>query len=148
MDRRTFIGSAMAAAVVSRLGWAAADHKINKIGVQLYTVRDLLQKDFEGTLAQVAKIGYKEVEFARYFEHVNELNPPPKKTREILDANGLSAPATHVPYSTLAPENWSKVIEASKVLGIKYIVNPSIDRELAKSAEPESRNPTWISQPR
>ncbi len=135
MDRRTFIGSAMAAAVVSRLGWAAADHKINKIGVQLYTVRDLLQKDFEGTLAQVAKIGYKEVEFARYFEHVNELNPPPKKTREILDANGLSAPATHVPYSTLAPENWSKVIEASKVLGIKYIVNPSIDRELAKSAD-------------
>ena len=56
MDRRTFVGSTVAAAVVSRLGWAAAEHKINKIGVQLYTVRDLLQKDFEGTLAKVAAL--------------------------------------------------------------------------------------------
>src|SRR5437667_3345228 len=135
MDRRTFVGSTVAAAVVSRLGWAAAEHKINKIGVQLYTVRDLLQKDFEGTLAQVAKIGYKEVEFARYFEHVNELNPAPKKTREILDADGLSAPSTHVPYSALAPENWSKVIDAGKILGLKYIVNPSIDREVLKQPD-------------
>ncbi len=135
MNRRTFVGSTVAAAVVSRLGWAAAEHKIDKIGVQLYTVRDLLQKDFEGTLAQVAKIGYKEVEFARYFEHVNELNPPPKKTREILDADGLSAPATHVPYSALAPENWSKVIDAGKILGLKYIVNPSIDREVLKQPD-------------
>ena len=135
MDRRTFVGSTVAAAVVSRLGWAAAEHKINKIGVQLYTVRDLLQKDFEGTLAQVAKIGYKEVEFARYFEHVNELNPAPKKTRQILDADGLSAPSTHVPYSALAPENWSKVIDAGKILGLKYIVNPSIDREVLKQPD-------------
>jgi len=135
MDRRTFIESVTAAAVLSRLGWAASNHRIEKIGLELYTVRDALAKDFEGTLAQVAKIGYKEVEFAGYFAHIPEFNPSPKRTREILDADGLTAPATHVPYSALSPENWPKVIEASKILGHEYIVNPSIDRELVKQPD-------------
>jgi sugar phosphate isomerase/epimerase len=135
MDRRTFIGSVTAAALMSRLGWAASEHRIEKIGLELYTVRDLLAKDFEGTLAQVAKIGYKEVEFAGYFAHLPEFNPLPKRAREILDADGLSAPATHVPYSALVPENWARVIEASKILGHDYIVNPSIDRELLKQPD-------------
>jgi sugar phosphate isomerase/epimerase len=135
MDRRTFIGSVTAAALTSRLGWAASEHRIEKIGLELYTVRDLLAKDFEGTLAQVAKIGYKEVEFAGYFAHLPEFNPLPKRAREILDADGLSAPATHVPYSALVPENWARVIEASKILGHDYIVNPSIDRELLKQPD-------------
>ncbi len=135
MDRRTFIRSATAAAVISKLTWAAAEHRIQKIGLELYTVRDALQKDFEGTLARVAKIGYKEVEFAQYFAHIPEFNPSPKRTREILEADGLAAPSTHVPYSALAPENWPKVIEASKTLGHDYIVNPSIDREVLKQAD-------------
>ena len=39
------------------------------VGVQLYTVRDQLQADFEGTLEQVAEIGYREFEFAGYYDH-------------------------------------------------------------------------------
>lgn len=135
MDRRTFIGSVTAAALMSRLGWAASEHRIEKIGLELYTVRDALGKDFEGTLAKVAKIGYTEVEFAGYFAHIPEFNPSPKRTREIIDADGLSASSTHVPYSALSPENWPKVIEASKVLGHDYIVNPSIDREVLKQPD-------------
>jgi sugar phosphate isomerase/epimerase len=135
MDRRTFIGSVTAAALMSRLGRAVSGHRIEKIGIELYTVRDALGKDFEGTLAKVAKIGYKEVEFAGYFGPLPELNPLPKRTREILDADGLSAPSTHVPYSTLSPENWPRVIEASKVLGHDFIVNPSVDREVLKQPD-------------
>ncbi len=135
MDRRTFIGTATAAALMIRFGWAAGEHKIEKIGLELYTVRDAMQKDFEGTLARVAKVGYKEVEFARYFADVSNLNPPPKRAREILEANGLSAPATHVAYATLSPDVWPKVIEASKILGLRYIVNPSIDREVLKQPD-------------
>ena len=135
MDRRSFIGSAAALAITSRFGWAASQHRIGKIGVQLYTVRDDLQKDFEGTLAKVAKIGYKEVEFAKYFADVSKLDPPPKRVREILDADGLAAPATHVPYSALAPENWPRVLEAAKVLGMGYVVNPSVDREVLKQSD-------------
>jgi sugar phosphate isomerase/epimerase len=135
MNRRTFIGSVTAVAVMSRVGWAASERRIEKIGLELYTVRDALAKDFEGTLAQVAKIGYQEVELAGYFAHIPEFTPAPKRTREILDGDGLSAPASHVPYSALAPENWSKVLEASKILGHDYIVNPSIDREVLKQPD-------------
>lgn len=130
MDRRTFVESIGAAALMTRFSWASGEHRIEKIGVELYTVRDALQKDFEGTLARVAKIGYKEVEFAGYFAHLPAFDPMPKRTRELLEANGLSAPSTHVPYQVLAPETWPRVIEASKVLGHEYIVNPSIDREV------------------
>jgi sugar phosphate isomerase/epimerase len=135
MDRRTFLGNATAAAVMSQFSWAASDHRIERIGLELYTVRDLLKKDFEGTLAKVAKIGYKEVEFAGYLNDLPNLNPPLKRAREIVDGNGLSAPAAHVAYKMLAPENWPKVIDASKILGHEYIVNPSIDRELTKTSD-------------
>ena len=71
MNRRRFLGTAAAVTAATlftnRFGWAAGDHKINKVGVQLYTVRDLMKDDFEGTIAKVAQIGYKEVEFAGYF---------------------------------------------------------------------------------
>jgi sugar phosphate isomerase/epimerase len=135
MNRRTFIGSMSAAALANRFSWAAAAHRIEKIGVQLYTVRDLLKKDFEGTLARVAKVGYKEVEFAQYFEDPASLNPSPKRTRELLDSDGLAAPSTHVPYKALSPENWPRVLDAAKVIGLKYIVNPSIDREVLQHPE-------------
>ena len=65
MDRRTFLGTMAAAMLASRAGAAAS---IQNIGMQLYTVRTDLEKDFAGTLAKVAAIGYKEVEFAGYFE--------------------------------------------------------------------------------
>jgi sugar phosphate isomerase/epimerase len=135
MDRRTFIASTTTAVLASRFSWAAAERRIQKIGLELYTVRDALNKDFEGTIARVAKVGYKEVELAQFFAHLPDFNPTPKRTREILDANGLAAPASHIPYSALSAENLPKVIEASKVIGHSYIVNPSIDR--AVLAQPD-----------
>ena len=135
MDRRTFIGAVGAAGIMSRLSWAAAEHRIEKIGLELYTVRDALKNDFEGTLTRVAKIGYKEVELAGYFADLENFNPPPKKTRDILNSLGLDAPATHIPYSAVMPENLPRVIEASEILGHKYIVNPGIDEALRKTAD-------------
>src|ERR1700739_3289826 len=67
MNRRTFIGTSIAAAIAaSRPAWSAETHHIERVGLQLYTVRDLMKQDFEGTLAKVAQIGYKEVESAGY----------------------------------------------------------------------------------
>ena len=87
MNRRTFLETATTAAaatlLTSRLGWAAAEHKIEKIGVQLYTVRDQMKADFDGTIAKVAQIGYKEVEFAGYFGRT------PQQVRAVCDKNGL-----------------------------------------------------------
>lgn len=131
MNRRTFLkttGTVSAATLLtSRLGWAA-EHKINKVGVQLYTVRDLMQKDFEGTVAQVAQIGYKEVEFAGYFGRSG------KQVREIIDKNGLKAPSTHVQYDELDAK-FPSVIETSKEIGLDYIICPWIPEELRKSPD-------------
>ena len=60
LNRRTFLKTAGTAATVSLLPsqflWAASQHKVSPIGVQLYTVRDLMKNDFEGTIAQVGTI--------------------------------------------------------------------------------------------
>ena len=120
---------------MSRGSWAATGHRIDRIGLELYTVRYALAQDFEGTLARVAKIGYKEVEFAGYFADLSHLNPAPKRTRQILEGDGLVAPSSHVAYTAFSPENWPRVLEAAKILGHTYIVNPSIDRQLAKTAD-------------
>lgn len=136
MDRRTFIASTATAAIASRFSWAAVvEHRIQKIGLELYTVRDALDKDFEGTIARVAKMGYKEVELAQFFAHLPTFNPSAKRTREILDADGLVSPSSHIPYSAISKENLPKVIEASKILGHSYIVNPSIDRAVLKQPD-------------
>src|SRR5271169_2346341 len=69
MDRRSFLGTlsgAAATAMMNRhLAWASEPHKISTIGIQLYTVRDALKLDYDGTLAQLAQIGYREVESGR-----------------------------------------------------------------------------------
>ena len=132
MNRRTFLkttGTISAATLLtSRFGWAAGEHKIDKVGVQLYTVRDLMKNDFEGTIANVAKVGYKEVEFAGYFGHTG------KQVREILEKNGLKAPSTHVQYDEL-DDKFPSVIETSKEIGLEYIVCPWIPEELRKSPD-------------
>jgi sugar phosphate isomerase/epimerase len=135
MNRRTFIGTAAAATLATRFAWSASEHRIEKIGLELYTVRDLLKKDFEGIIAKVAKIGYKEVELAGYLNDLPNVNPPVKRAKELLDSNGLSAPSSHISYNMLSVEKWPKVIEASETLGHKYIVNPSIDRALVKTSD-------------
>jgi sugar phosphate isomerase/epimerase len=138
MDRRTFLGTMTAAAVLSqRLAWAAA-HKISKIGVQLYTVRDAMEKDFDGTLAKVAAIGYKEVELAGFEmdgEKVSYFGRSPKEVRAGADRNGLAVPASHVNYTSLSPENFPHIIEASHVIGQSYIVNPWIDETVRQKAD-------------
>jgi sugar phosphate isomerase/epimerase len=132
MNRRRFLETAatISAATLfsSRFGWAAGEHKINKVGVQLYTVRDLMKEDFDGTIAKVAQVGYKEVEFAGYFGHTAE------QVKDILQKNGLTAPSTHVQYDEL-DEKFPSVIEFSKTVGMDYIICPWIPEELRKSPD-------------
>jgi len=130
LDRRTFIGSLTAATILApRLTWGAESHKIDKIGLQLYTLRDNMKTDFEGTIAKVASTGYTEVEFAGYFDHT------PQQVRAILDKDGLTAPSVHVDYKSLAVDKFPKVIEDSKIIGHQYIVMPWIDDEVRKDPD-------------
>ena len=130
MNRRAFIESTVATGILTSLPMQtfAATHQISKVGVQLYTVRGALKQDFAGTLARVAGIGYKEVEFAGYFNH------SPADVRAILDKNGLSAPSCHVSYD-IVQNRWPEAIDAAHTIGQTYIICPSIDAKNRKSAE-------------
>jgi sugar phosphate isomerase/epimerase len=132
MNRRKFIETAStvtaATLLTSRLGWAAGEHKMEKIGLQLYTVRDLMKADFDGTIAKVAQIGYKEVEFAGYFGRSGQ------QVRATVDTNGLSAISTHVQYDEL-DEKFPSVVETAKTIGMKYVVCPWIPEDLRKNPD-------------
>jgi len=138
LDRRTFLETTatMAAAsfLTSRLGWAAGEHKINKVGVQLYNVRN--QADFDNATAKVAQIGYKEVELAGYFGRGRARDwfvlPPVQLVRAALDKNGLSALSTHMHYDEI-DEKFPSIVEDSKIIGLKYIVCPWSPEEARKS---------------
>lgn len=123
IDRRMFIGT-MAAACAAGVRLDAK--KIERLGMQLYTVRSAMEKDVDGTLAKVAALGYKEVEFAGYFKRT------PGQIRDALKQNGLTAPAAHVDYPSLAPDKLPAVIEAAKTIGHRYLVNPWIDEATRK----------------
>jgi len=97
--------------------------------VQLYTVRDQLKQDFDGTLAKVAAIGYKEVEFAGYFDH------SPKEVRAALERHGLTSPSCHVQYDVLGVDKWPEQIESAKTIGQSYIVCPWISEEMRKQPD-------------
>lgn len=124
MHRRDFLGALAATTVLgARQSWAEADRKIEKIGLQLYTVRELLKTDFEATIAKIAEVGYRELEFAGYFGR------SPRDVRAVVDGNGLAAPSTHVEYETLGAP-WPATLETASVIGHRFVVCPSIPDEL------------------
>jgi sugar phosphate isomerase/epimerase len=126
MDRRTFVTAMGAMAGMSRSPFLAADPLLKRVGLQLYTVRDLLKADMERTLARVAEIGYKEVEFAGYFDH------DPKEIRAMLARHGLSAPAAHVDPKILVGD-WAKIFADAKTIGHEYVIVPSTEPELRRT---------------
>jgi len=107
--------------------WAAATHHIDLVGLQLYTVRKLMEQDFDGTIAGVAQIGYKEVEFAGYYKK------SPQEVRAALDKNGLTSPSAHHPIEALE-KNLSAITDGAQVIGQKFIVCPYLDAK-SRTAE-------------
>ncbi len=123
MNRREFLGAASAAVLLSRLpAFAADEHKLGTIGLQLYTVRDQMKKDFDGTIAKVAATGYQEAEFAGYFGRT------PQQVKAVLERNHMTAPSAHIPIEDLRAK-LPQVIEAAHVIGHQYIVNPWVNVE-------------------
>ena len=67
------------------------------IALQMYTVRDEAARDFAGTLAQVARIGYAGVELGGY------PGRDPSEVRRLLDENGLIAVTRDTAHFAAAP---------------------------------------------
>ena len=135
-DRREFIGlvtAATAAAAIPRrlMAWAPADH-LDRIGVQLYTVRKALAQDFDGTLARLAQIGFSEVEFAGYH------GKTPAQVRDALERNHLDAPASHVALEELETR-WESAAAAAKEVGHQWLVVAWIDAARRKTLDDYKR---------
>ena len=92
------------------------------VALQLYSVRDFVQKDFAETLKQLASFGYDGVEFAGLYGH------DPQEVRDLCVRYGLTPISAHVPYKDLMADAQG-TMEQYKMIGCKYIVVPHIGSE-------------------
>ncbi|GGD13409.1 sugar phosphate isomerase/epimerase family protein [Aquisalinus flavus] len=119
LSRRNFIvgGSLATTAVLAGCGQPQAVTSAAQPvpGIQLYTVREPMARNMAGTLARIAEIGYKEVEFAGYFDK------SPAEVRAILSDTGLAAPSTHVGHDVIR-DNPGPAIEAGAEVGHDWLV--------------------------
>ncbi len=110
------------AGLLATPGLALESRRLQRIGLQLYTVRDLMAKDVAETLAAIAQAGYVEVETA------GTGNLSPAQFAAALKDNNLSAPAAHVPFNLMA-QSPDAVLEVAETIGHHFIVLPWIAPE-------------------
>lgn len=126
MDRRAFLASVGSAVAGAQLGCASGiraggKRRLRSVGVQLYSLRDDARLDLERTLANIAAIGYKDVEL---LGSMDNFGMPPARLREVLDRNGLRAPSTHVSGNAL--DDLDRQLDIAQTLGHRYIVVASL----------------------
>lgn len=90
------------------------------IGIQLYSVRDGMEKDFEGTLRRLSELGYTSVEFAGFFGHTAE------QVNEILNKYNLKVSGTHSSFDDLV-NNYEETVAFNKAIGNKNYIIPCYD---------------------
>src|SRR5256712_10091834 len=145
-DRRAFLQSLGAAALAAGLDRAGVGRlprpaaTLDHIGLQLYTVRSALERDFERTLDRVAAIGYREVEFAGYF------GKTPHDVWAALEKRGLAAPSAHVPFEALKG-NWRGALEDARLIGHRYVVVPWLPPAERRSLDGYKRGPALSNRP-
>ena len=132
MNRRTFVevlGATTAGVLFSaRKGIAA--RRLKHVGLELYSVRHAMRADPEGTLAAVRAAGYDEVELLWSMDNFGRTVPQVKAS---LKKEGLRAPSAHISPAILT-ENWEKHLDDAKVLGMTYLIVPSLP-ESAKTLD-------------
>ena len=97
----------------------AERRRIDRIGLQLYTVRSALAKDLEGTIAAVAAAGITELEFAGYY------NKTPAWWRERLKQHGLTAPSTHEALPA-TDSGWPAILDRANSMGHDIVIVPFV----------------------
>src|SRR5579862_2901223 len=121
LSRRSLLALAAAAPFA-----ASARGKKIPIGLELYSVRDLLKTDLMGTVRGVAKMGYQDVEFyAPYYDWTPE---QAKDVRKLLDDLGIRCLSTHNDMKSFSADGMARAIDYNKTLGAKFIVLASAGR--------------------
>jgi len=130
--RRTFIKSTSLLSAAFLMNPAEFKRKKSLIGLQLYTVRDDMQKDPPGTLAKVAAIGYNSVEGATYTGTKKFYGLSPSDFSKLLKSNGLTMPSGHYRLGEVKEKDeivkgtmlhdWDKAVDDAAEVGLKYMV--------------------------
>ena len=138
--RRKFLkqaGLITAGAMVAPTLLSAKSNKV--VGLQLYSLRDQLPKDVTGCIARVAAAGYKEVETYGYSKENGFWGLDAKAFSDLLKSNGLKTPSGHFGMDKYFVEGKTDeleaYIEAANITGMEYVIIPSINGEVLKSAE-------------
>jgi sugar phosphate isomerase/epimerase len=118
------VGAAAMCAVGTKVSTLRGEPPKKKIplGLQMWSVRDVAEKEPAGTLADVAKMGYEGVECAGYYKlKADELH-------KILDQNGLKCFGTHTSLTSLTGDALKATVEFNKTLGNRLLIIPSLPR--------------------
>ena len=118
--RRSFV--AMSAMMPFALKAFAASKSI-PVGLELYSVRDELAKDLEGTVRAVAKMGYQCVEF--YGPYFKWTEAQTKQYKKLIDDLGIKCYSTHNDQSNFDAANINRARDMNLILGTKYVVMAS-----------------------
>jgi sugar phosphate isomerase/epimerase len=94
--------------------------RLARIGLALYTVRREAERDFDGTLAEVAAIGYRELDMYIYAS-----GREAAQTRAAMDRAGLTCPSARVTTASLY-RGWDRFLDAAATLGARYITLANI----------------------
>jgi sugar phosphate isomerase/epimerase len=133
IDRRTFLhslGVSLAGATVARR-LPASRARLDRVGLELYSVRDAMRKDPERTLAAVRAMGYTDVELLWSFGNFGRT---PRQVRDSLDHEGLKAPSAHIAPEILLT-SWPKSLEDAALLGHEYLIVPSLPSDTNHSLD-------------
>ncbi len=110
------------------------------LGIQLYTVRDDMDKDPSGTLKKLGEMGYKYVEHANYHDR-KFYKYPPKEFKQLLADNGMEMPSGHVVMlpadydfaKNQFKDSWNYTVEDAATVGQKFLVSPWLDDSKRKN---------------
>lgn len=125
--RRDFlagVGATAAASLLPPKAWSSMTTSPSRgqlagIGVQLYLLRQAMQADVEGTIARIARMGFREIEWwGSYGRSAEEL-------RRLLDQHGLRSPAVHVDARALQPEQLEATLDRAAAMGQRWVIVPS-----------------------
>lgn len=134
-------GLGLAALALGGKQKALADPYGKPVGLQLYTVRDHIEKDLPGTIKKVAEIGYKEVELGG-FEYYGQ---KPADLRRLLDDHGLKAISGHCTEHQLKT-SLAKSIADAKSCGLTYIGLASLEEKDRKTLDGIKGAAEWFNQ--
>jgi len=104
----------------------AAQATLPQIGVQLWSVKDDLRRDFKGTIEAVAAMGFEGVEF--FGHEFGEFADNPAGLKEFLEKNNLKAESAHVQFKHLSPDVFDDNLAFYQAIGCEMLIIPIDER--------------------